>query len=107
MRPALKERQRIASACPGYLTAVVECWDEPRSFRELLRKSRLAPFLSSFRKLPQVFGIAVQPSGKPNYPVSSCSLFYGQGNLEGLKTLAAAHERLLLALDDFAEMTRL
>jgi hypothetical protein len=48
MRPALKERQRIASACPGYLTVVVECWDEPWYSESFAAKI-------SFGPIPQLF----------------------------------------------------
>jgi hypothetical protein len=43
MQPALKERQRIASACPGYLTVVVECWDEPRCSQSFTAKIPVRP----------------------------------------------------------------
>src|SRR6266436_7176960 len=43
MPPALKERQRIASACPGYLTVVVERWDEPRCSESFAAKISFGP----------------------------------------------------------------
>jgi hypothetical protein len=43
MRPALKERQMIVSACQGYVTVVVECWDEPRCSESFAAKSSFGP----------------------------------------------------------------
>ena len=43
MRPAVKERQRKASACPGNLTVVVECWDEPRCSESFAAKISFGP----------------------------------------------------------------
>jgi hypothetical protein len=43
MRPALKERQRIASACPRYLTVVVEYWAEPRCSESFAAKISFGP----------------------------------------------------------------